>query len=182
MFRELGAVIVDADQLARDVVALGQPALEEIRERFGPEMLTPEGTLDRVKMGELVFSDESARRLLNAIVHPRVAEASRDAIAAHAAAGAEVVLYEAALLVENGIHRGLEALIVVSAPEEAQRARMRERDGLDDDAARARIAAQLPLADKVAAADYVIDNSGSLEQTRAQVREVWERVRERIKS
>jgi dephospho-CoA kinase len=182
MFKELGAVVVDADQLAREVVAPGQPALDEIRERFGPEMITPEGTLDRVKMGELVFSDHGARRLLNAIVHPRVAEASRDAIASHAAAGAEVVLYEAALLVENGIHRGLDGLIVVSAPEEVQLARVRERDGLDERDARARVAAQLPLEDKIAAADYVIDNSGSLEHTGDQVRVVWDRVRERLGS
>lgn len=182
MFRELGAAVVDADRLARDVVEPGQPALEEIRERFGPEVLTPDGALDRAKMGDIVFTDERARRLLNSIVHPRVAERSRDAIAAHAAAGAEIVMYEAALLVENGIHRGLDGLIVVSAPEDVQIERICQRDGLSEEAARSRIAAQLPLEDKLAAADDVIDNTGSLDHTREQVREVWERARERLRS
>ncbi len=175
MFRELGAAIVDADELAREVVEPGQPALEEIRDRFGPQVLTEDGRLDRAKMGDIVFSDDGARRLLNAVVHPRVAEASREAIAAHAAAGEKVVLYEAALLVENGIHRGLDGLIVVAAPEAAQLERIRQRDGLSEQAARARIAAQLPLSDKVAAADFVIDNGGELADTREQVRKVWAR-------
>ena len=179
MFGELGAAIVDADQLARDVVEPGSSGLAEISERFGPEVLTADGRLDRPKMGEIIFSDPEARRLLNTIVHPRVAEASREAIAAHANAGESVVIYEAALLVENGIHRGLDGLIVVAAPEVAQLERIRQRDGLAEAAARARIRAQLPLEDKIAAADYVIDNGGTLDETRAQVKKVWELARER---
>lgn len=178
IFAELGAAVIDADELARDVVEPGEPALDEIRQRFGDEVLTPEGELDRAAMGAIAFRDPEARRALNAIVHPRVAEASREAIAARAREGAPLVLYEAALLVENAVHRGLDGLIVVACGEEGQIERARRRDGLDEEEVRRRIAAQLPLEDKIAAADYVIDNAGSLEDTRRQVREIWERVRE----
>jgi dephospho-CoA kinase len=182
MLRELGAPIVDADLIARQVVEPGQPALAEIADRFGADVLDADGRLDRKAMGERVFSDPIARAALNAIVHPRIAIASRAALAELAAAGNPVALYDAALLVENQIHRGLDGLIVVSAPAAAQIERLCERDSIDESAARARLAAQLPLADKLAVADWVVDNGGSLEQTRAQVEAVWRQVQERARA
>jgi len=176
MLRELGAPIVDADLLARQVVEPGQPALAEIAERFGADMLDADGRLDRKRMGERVFSDTKARAALNAIIHPQIAVASRAALAELRSAGQPVALYEAALLVENQIHGGLDGLIVVSAPESVQIERLCRRDQIDEAAARARLAAQLPLADKVAVADWVIDNGGSSDHTRTQVEAAWREI------
>ena len=177
MLRELGAPVVDADELARRVVEPGSAGLAAIVERFGPEVLDAAGALDRKQLGARVFADPEARAALNAITHPRIAELSQREIARHAAAGAPVVIYEAALIVENELHRGLDGLIVVSVPAEVQLERLMARDGLGEDEARARLAAQLPLADKVAVADQVIDNAGTVEETRAQVARVWEAIR-----
>jgi dephospho-CoA kinase len=178
MLRELGAPVVDADVIARRVVEPGQPAHEDIVREFGREVLAPDGTLDRARLAAIVFSDEAKRRRLNAIVHPRVAAASHREIAAHVAAGARVVVYEVPLLVENGLHRVLDGTIVVAVPEEVQLARAMARDGQGEAAARARIAAQLPLAAKLEVATHVIDNSGTLEETRRQVEELWRTLNE----
>jgi dephospho-CoA kinase len=179
MLRELGAPIVDADLLARQVVEPGSPALAEIAAKFGPDLLAPDGSLDRTRMGERIFSDPGARAGLNAITHPRIAQASAAALADLAAAGHQVAIYEAALLVENHIHERLGGLIVVSVPIEVQIARLRARDDLDEEGARARVAAQLPLESKVAVADWVVDNSGPVEHTRAQVEQIWRQIQER---
>lgn len=162
LLADRGAAIIDADQLARKVVEPGQPALAELVARFGAAILTADGRLDRKRLGAIAFSDEAARRDLNAITHPRIAAASAQAIAEWSDAGANVVFYEAALLVENRIHTGLSGLIVVSVPPEVQEERLIARDGLTPEEARARIAAQLPLAEKVKVATWVIDNSGDL--------------------
>lgn len=118
MLRERGAAIVDADLLARQVVEPGQPALAELVARFGMQILTPEGALDRKRLGAIAFSDAAARADLGRITHPRIAAASAAAIATWADAGANVVFYEAALLVENRAHLVLEALVVVSVTPE----------------------------------------------------------------
>jgi dephospho-CoA kinase len=173
MLVELGAPVVDADALARRVVEPGQPAWEDIVREFGRDVLLPDGAIDRKKLGEIVFGDDARRRRLNAITHPRIATASQADVAAHAAAGAPVVIYEAALLVENGIHRGLDGLIVVACSPAEQLRRLMARDGLDEAAARARIAAQLPLEDKLEAATFVVDTSGPCDATRRQVETVW---------
>lgn len=178
MLRELGAPIVDADLLARQVVEPGSPALAEIAQKFGADMLAADGTLDRKKMGERIFADAGARAALNAITHPRIAQASAAALADFAAAGHEVAIYEAALLVENRIHERLGGLIVVSVPDDVQIARLRARDDLDEEGARARVSAQLPLASKVAVADWVVDNGGSVEHTRAEVERIWRAIQE----
>lgn len=170
---ELGATLIDADLLARQVVEPGSPALAEIAERFGPEVIGDDGHLDRKKLGAIVFGDDEARAALNAITHPRIGEASQKALAAHAAAGVDPVVYEAALIVENKLYTWMTGLIVVSVPIEVQRQRLMARDDIDEAAAQARLDAQLPLADKVAVADHVIDNSGTLEDTRAQVETLW---------
>ena len=177
MFRELGAAVVDADKLARRVVEPGSGALAEIVERFGPEILTGDGELDRKRLGEIVFNDELARKALNAITHPRIGRLSQQEIAKHAEAGAELVLYEAALIVENRLHEWMAGLIVVSVPPEIQLRRLVDRDEIDRESAQARIEAQLPLEDKCAPATFVIDNSGDLDATRERVREVWEQIR-----
>jgi len=176
MFRELGADVIDADQLAREVVEPGTPALEEIGRRF-PGVVDAEGNLDRAALGARVFADASERRALEAIVHPRIREEMARRTEALARAGRGVVLYDAALLIENGLHRGMDGVVLVSAPEAVQRARLAARDGLGDAAISARLAAQLPLADKRAHATWVVDNGGSPEETRAQVRRIWEEIR-----
>ncbi len=160
LLAERGAAIVDADILAREVVEPGQPALHDLIARFGASIVTAEGTLDRKRLGALVFDDPAARADLGAITHPRIAAASQAAIAAFADAGAAVVIYEAALLVENRAHAELAALIVVSTPPMTQITRLMARDGLTLTQAHARIGAQAPLADKLAVATWVIENAG----------------------
>jgi dephospho-CoA kinase len=174
VLRELGARVVDADLLARQVVEPGQPAYDDIVRSFGRDVLAPDGEIDRKKLGAIVFADAEQRRRLNAITHPRIAAAGQAEIARHASAGATVVFYEAALLVEAGLHRALAGLVVVSAPPEVQLARLVARDGLSESEARARLAAQLPLADKLAVATHVIDNAGDEASTRAQVVALWQ--------
>ncbi len=180
LLRARGAAVVDADQLARAVVMPGQPALTELLVRFGPDILAPDGTLDRKALGARVFADPAARRDLERITHPRIAAAAQAAIAAHASAGAPVVFYEAALLIENGVHRGLDGTIVVAAPPAIQATRLAARDGLDDAAVTARLAAQLPLAEKVAVATWVIDNDGDRAALAAAVDRLWHTLEERF--
>ncbi len=158
LLKERGAAIVDADLIARQVVEPGQPALAELIARFGLSILAPGGTLDRKRLGAIAFSDPAARADLNKITHPRITAASASAIASWADAGAGVVFYEAALLVENGSHRALPALIVVGASREIQLARVISRDGLSREEAEKRLASQLSLEDKRKAATWVIEN------------------------
>ena len=155
-----GALVVDADQLARAVVEPGQPALAELVARFGAAILTPDGQLDRKRLGAIAFADPAARVDLGRITHPRIAAASARAIAEASDHGAQVVFYEAALLVENRAHTGLAGLIVVAATPGVQEQRIMARDGLALDEARARIASQAPLGAKLAAATWVITNDG----------------------
>jgi dephospho-CoA kinase len=172
MFASEGVPGVDADVIAREVVEPGTDGLEAVLDAFGRDLLAQDGRLDRTKLGGRVFADPSARKRLEAILHPRIAQASMARFAALAKEGHPYAIYEAALLVENGSYRMMSALVVVTASEATQIARVRARDGLDEDAARARIAAQLPIADKVRVADYVIENDGGLEETRARTLEV----------
>lgn len=178
MLRALGAHVIDADEVARQVVAPGSPALAEIAAQFGPEVLLPDGTLDRKKLGARVFADADARRALERITHPRIAAATQQEIARLSAAGVDPIIYDAALIVENRLYTWMQGLIVVSVPHEVQVARLMIRDDIDEAAAEARIAAQLPLADKVAVATEVVDNSGVLGETEAQVRALWARLQE----
>ena len=164
-----GAAIVDADQLARQVVEPGQPALAELVARFGAAILTSDGRLDRKRLGAIAFADPAARADLGRITHPRIAAASAAAIATWADAGANIVFYEAPLLVENRAHTGLAGLVVVAVPPDIQHARLISRDGLLAEDAAARIAAQLPLADKLAAATWVVENTGDLAALEAAV-------------
>lgn len=171
LFGALGVPIVDADAVARDVVASGSEALREIAAAFGDAVIV-NGTLDRAALGARVFADAEARRKLEAITHPRIAAESGRRLAAALAGGAPYALYEAALLVENGAYKMFPALVVVTASEDVQRARIAARDGLDAAQAQARIAAQAPVAAKVAVADWVIDNAGDLGALEKRVGEV----------
>jgi dephospho-CoA kinase len=170
---ELGAKIVDADQVARQVVEPGEPAYEEIVASFGAEVLLPDGKIDRKKLGALVFADAEKRQRLNAITHPRIAAETQKKLMALGAAGERVAVYEAALLVENGVHRGLGGLIVVACSEMEQMTRIMRRDHLSQAEALQRIRAQAPLSDKVAVATWVIDTNGPVEATQKQVAKVW---------
>jgi len=172
VLREQGVVVVDADQLAREVVAPGSPGLAEIVAHFGRGVLTPSGELDREALGQIVFSDAEARRQLNGITHPRVAELSMQRLAAAQDTETPYVVYEVPLLVETGLHAGMDANVVVAAAPELQVKRMVERDGLSPDQAQARIDAQFPLDKKISIADYVIDNGGSLARLKQQTRKV----------
>lgn len=169
---QLGAVVIDSDQLAREVVAVGTPGLAKVIERFGPQMLGPDGSLDRARLGQLVFSDSAALADLNAIVHPLV-RARSEALSAEAlTSGAAALVHDIPLLVENQLAAGFAKVIVVEAPLELRLQRLAER-GLDPDTARARIAAQASDERRRAVADVVLDNSGSLAQLRAQVDAAW---------
>jgi dephospho-CoA kinase len=172
MFRALGASVIDADQVARDVVRPQEPALKEIAKRF-PGTVDAAGRLDRSALAARIFSDSSERAALNAIVHPRIRAEVKRRTEELERAGVDTVLYDAALLIENGLHHAVQALIVVWVPPEVQRARLRARDHLSEAEADSRIGAQSPLDDKRALATHVVDNSGSREATRHQVEAIW---------
>ena len=167
--RARGVPVIDADVLAREVVAKGSEGLAEIVATFGAEVLAEDGELDRPKLAARVFGDEDARRKLNAITHPRVRDLALARVAEHGAAGEPLVCYEVPLLVETGLADALRPLVVVSVSEATQIARTMARDGMTEAEARARIAAQMPLAEKEKLADYVIDNSGAREETLRQM-------------
>ncbi len=178
MLGELGAEVVDADALAREVVRPGQPALEEIVAAFGREVLLPTGELDRRKLAQRVFSDPASRARLNAIVHPRVGERMRQAVEEIRARRPDaVVVLDVPLLFDVPLPE-LESLpaVVVYASPETQLRRLRERDGLTEGEAQERLRAQRPLRDKLARARWVVDNDGDLARTAEQVRRVWEEV------
>jgi dephospho-CoA kinase len=175
-FRQLGAFHVDADLIAHALLAAGGGAVREVADRFGAKVVGADGGIDRKALAAIVFAAPRALADLNGIVHPKVrAEiAQRIADEESGAAPSPVALVDAALLVESGIHRDLDALIVVACSEATQVARAVARSGLTEAEARARVSAQAPLAEKLAAADYVIDNEGSLDETRRRVRAVWD--------
>jgi dephospho-CoA kinase len=163
--------VLDADQLAREVVRPGQPALAEIARQW-PQALTADGQLDRRRLGAIVFADARDRARLEAMTHPRIVALADARAAALAAAGHRLAFYEASLLVETGRHRDLDGLVVVTLSPETQIARAMARDHLTREEVEARVAAQLPLAAKVAAATQVIDNDGDPAATAAQVARV----------
>ncbi|MFJ9317416.1 dephospho-CoA kinase [Pimelobacter simplex] len=168
---ELGAVVIDADLIAREVVAKGTPGLAAVVEAFGPEMLTPDGELDRPKMGALVFADEARRRVLESIVHPLVFERYAELEAAAPADG--IVVHDIPLLVESGRAGEFDAVIVVDVPEEVQVERMVRDRGWTESDARARIAAQATREQRRAVATYLIENTGTREDLRQRVTEVF---------
>jgi dephospho-CoA kinase len=169
-----GAVIIDADVLARDVVAKGAPLLDEVADRFGPSVLAADRSLDRAALGRVVFADPAARQDLEALIHPAVRRRAAELQSA-APAGA-VVVHIIPLLVETGQSDRFDLVVVVDADEATQLARIRTRDGLDESAGHARIAAQATRGHRLAAADVVIDNSGTPADLERQVARLWQRL------
>jgi dephospho-CoA kinase len=177
MFRELGAEVIDADEVAHAVVARGTPAWEELRREFGPGYFQENGSLDRAKMAELVFGDADARQKLNAIVHPRVSQEIARRLTDLAARGVGLIMVEVPLLFEAGLEKNFDAVIVVDAGEREQIDRIAARDGRSARETAGIIEAQWPLAAKKARADFVIDNRGSLADTRKQVKKLWQQLK-----
>jgi dephospho-CoA kinase len=168
----LGCVVLDADVLAREVVEPGQPALATIAAEFGPDVLGPDGRLDRKRLGAIVFADPARRKRLEAITHPAIRDRFLARVVELQARGYEgLVVWDAPVMIESGNYQNMDRLIVVITDAATQRARALARDGDPADAER-RIASQMPLAEKAKLADYVIDNSGDRAATEARTREV----------
>ncbi|WP_055554312.1 dephospho-CoA kinase [Streptomyces sp. NBRC 110028] len=172
-----GAVLIDSDRIAREVVEPGTPGLAAVVAEFGPEVLMDDGRLDRPKLGGIVFNDPERLRALNAIVHPLVRDRSAE-LQADAGPGA-VVVHDVPLLAENGLGSLYDLVLVVDATPETQLDRLVRLRGMTEDEARARMAAQATREERLAVADVVIDNDGPLERLEPQVRKVWAELVER---
>jgi dephospho-CoA kinase len=177
ILKGLGAAIVDADALAREVVEPGHDAWKDIVEAFGAEVLQPDRTLDRQKLRATIFNNPAARKKLEAIIHPRVRALAEARIHQHAAAGYEIVVYEVPLLFEGNLQEWLRPVVLVACDLNIQRRRLQERDGLSVDAAQKHIEAQMSLAEKRPLADYVIENDGSLEDLEREVQAVLNKIK-----
>jgi dephospho-CoA kinase len=168
-----GAVVIDADLVAREVVEPGTRGLRRIVEEFGEDVLTEDGRLDRARLGAVVFADGDRRAALNAIVHPLVGERTAELLEQARRQGARVVVHDVPLLVENGLAGMYDAVVVVAASPQTQLDRLVRLRGMDEQEARQRIAAQAPLADKLAVATHVIDNDGPRDRLEPQVDLLW---------
>lgn len=173
LLRELGATVIDADEATRAVQAPGSPGLQQLVEAFGPEILTPDGALDRPRLAAIAFSDPEARRRLNEIVHPLVREWMAERQREAAERGDAAVVLEVPLLFETRGAEGLDAVVLVYAPEDVQLKRLIEARGMDEQAARARIASQMPIEEKRRLASHVIPNTGTLEELRTETERTW---------
>lgn len=176
MLAVLGAVVIDADQIARELVQAGQPALDELVAAFGQQILRPDGSLNRGLLAQLAFASPERTQALNAILHPRIAAESRRRIAA--AADAPVVVYDMPLLAETGQRDLVDLVMVVDVPIQEQLRRVVDLRGMDAQDVQRRMQAQATRQDRLALADLVVDNSGSLEATRAQVERIWRDLRD----
>jgi dephospho-CoA kinase len=172
-----GAVVIDSDVLAREVVAKGTDGLAEVVEAFGNDVLTAEGELDRPALGRIVFGDESARRRLEAIVHPRVRARAAEIEAQSPVAA--IVVHDIPLLVETGQVDRFDLVLVVDAPVDVQLERLTAQRGMTDEEAKRRIASQASRADRLAAADLVVENSGTLIDLDRRIDEVWATLEQR---
>ena len=175
---ELGCHVIDADEIARLVVAPDTPGLELVAEAFGPEILRSDGALDRPKLGAIIFSDADKRAQLNSILHPLIIAAQDERIRQLESADPEgIVVIDAALMIESGGYRRLDKLIVVHCRPEIQLQRLMARDQLSLEIAQQRIASQMPQAEKIKFADYLIDTSGGFEATRSQAVELFQQLK-----
>ena len=172
LLEKRGAVVFDADLLAREAVAPGTPGHAAVIERFGADVLAPGGELDREALASIVFADPSARRDLEQIVHPEVRRLFAEGSEAYRDTD-RVVVFSAPLLVESGMHTAFEILVVVSARVATQIERLMRQRGMSEASIRARIDAQAPLEDKVAVADFIVDNEGTLDDLESQVERLW---------
>lgn len=177
IFKELGATIIDADKIAREVVEPGEPAWQEIVEEFGSNILNSDGSINRKKLGEIIFNDDRRREQLNRITHPRIMAKIKETIDQCKKENVKVAIIEAALIVERGgLLNVIDELIVVSADVDTQIERIMTRDGLHRNEALSRMESQMPISEKTKHAAYIIDNAGSLRETRKQVEEIWEKL------
>jgi dephospho-CoA kinase len=172
-----GAVVIDADLIAREVVEPGTEGLAEVVEAFGDGVLRPDGALDRGRLGDLVFADPELRSQLNAIIHPKVAK--RMAELERAAGPSAIVVHDVPLIAENGRAGAYDVVVVVDAPPKVQAERLVRRRGMTREQARARMAAQASRGQRLAIADIVLDNSGSLTELDRQVGDLWAQLRRR---
>ena len=172
MLEKRGAVVFDADLLAREAVEPGTPGHAAVIERFGADVLAPGGDLDREALASIVFADPSARRDLEGIVHPEVRRLFAEGSEAYRDTDS-VVVFSAPLLVETGMHTAFEILVVVSATVATQIERLMRQRGMSESSIRARIEAQAPLEDKAAVADFLVDNEGTLDELESQVDRLW---------
>jgi dephospho-CoA kinase len=180
MFQELGAAVLDADEIAHQVVAVGAPAWEKLKEVFGPEFFLENGELNRPLMARKVFADPHARTRLNAIVHPYVGQEIRKRLGELERQGAKMVLVEVPLLFEAGLEGGYDKVIVVDADPREQVERLQARDQRSEAEIQGIIDAQMPLKNKASRADYLVDNRGSLGETRRQVQIIWKNLQKII--
>ena len=176
LWQERGAAIINADQIAREVVRPGEPALAQIAKVFGQEVLGRDGELERKALARLVFGDPAQLKLLNAITHPPILQLIRERIAEQKAAGVPVIIVEAPLLIETGLHRLVDKVVLVTASVETQITRLKERDGLTRDEALARIRSQLSVEEKLRWADYIIDTDLPYPEVVRQVQDLWEEI------
>lgn len=175
-----GAILVDSDRIAREVVEPGTEGLAAVVAEFGAGVLAPDGSLDRPGLGAIVFADEDRRKALNAIVHPLVG--ARSAELQQAAGPGDIVLHDVPLLTENGLAPYYDLVVVVDADPATRLDRLVRLRGMSEDEARSRMAAQATRAERLAVADLVIDNDGPLDALEPQVRAVWAQLRERLRS
>ncbi len=173
ILERLGAAIVDADVLSREVVEPGQAAWQDIVSSFGREVLQADQTLDRQKLRAIIFNNPSARKQLETIIHPRVRALAEQRIREHREAGYAVIVYVVPLLFEGNLQDGLRPVILVACDIDVQRRRLEQRDQVDGTAAQKHIDAQMSLEEKRRLADYVIENNAGLEDLERQVREVF---------
>lgn len=177
---EHGAVVVDADRIAREVVEPGTPALQRITEEFGPEVISADGALDRAALGAIIFADDEKRLLLNSITHPAILEESQRQFAAAGAADPQaVVVYDVPLLTEARSRSEFDVVVVVSAPEETRIDRMVSLRGMSPEEATRRIRSQVPEEQRRALADIIVESGGTLDETLAQADAVWEQLHQR---
>ncbi|MBU0544218.1 MAG: dephospho-CoA kinase [Proteobacteria bacterium] len=174
ILREAGAIVIDADAIARDAVGKNLPAWHEIVSIFGNEVLLPDGEIDRSRLGGIIFRDSSKKEILNKIVHPRVIQKVAEMIEEIGEAyPGSIVILDVPLLIEAEMHKGLEDVILVYTPEQIQIRRLVERDGISDEEALLRVRSQMPIEEKREFATIIIDNSGTLQATRERAFEVF---------
>lgn len=169
MFIELGIPVVDADVAARKVVEPGQPALQEIKQAFGPDVIQENGELDRKKLGAIIFKEEPKRKILNQIVHPRVREWMQSQMARYEQKGHPAIVLDIPLLIESNLKNWADFILLVYVPRDLQIQRLMARDSITEGEALLRIQSQMPLDEKKAYADRMINNEGSILESRAQL-------------
>ncbi len=173
MFRDFGVPVIDADLIAREVVAPGTPALKAIIDAFGEGVLTEDKSLNRARLGEIVFSDPAKKKILEGILHPEIiAEQDRQLRDIELTGNVPVAVVDAAVMIESGSWKRFDKIVVVDCDESQQIGRLCQRNAMNEEEAKRRVDAQMPLSEKVGYADYVIDNRGSIDDTRKQVEEL----------